>query len=118
MGLSWHDRFEELRRVIAAVDYHEEALRAAHVADDPVGVMEAEREWNEYRALASRLLREAFDALETARDCTAAELVERLRDIDPASIPVVRVPRSFAWELVIAIALGFAVIGLILKAYI
>ena len=118
MGTSWHDRFEELRRVMSAVEYHEEALRAAHVADDPVGVMEAEREWNAYRALASRLLREAFEALETARDCTAAELVERLRDIHPELVPVVRVPRSLAWELVIAIALGFVVVGLILKAYI
>lgn len=118
MGLSWHDRFEELRRVMAAVDFHEDALRAAHIADDSVAVMEAEREWNAYRAIASRLLREAFDALEQARDCTADELAERLRDIHPESIPVVRVPRSFAWEFVIAIALGFVVVGLILKAYI
>lgn len=116
MGLSWHDRFEELRRVMAAVEYHEEALRAAHIADDPVGTMEAEREWNESRAVASRLLREAFEALETARECTADELEARLRELRPA--PVIQPPPRVFWqEMVIASGLLGFVVFAISRAY-
>lgn len=116
MGISWHDRFEELRQVMAAVDYHEDALRAAHVADDSVAVMEAEREWNEYRALASRLLREAFDALETARDCTADDLEARLRELRPAPA-FTPPPRIFWQELSIAVGILVVVVFAVSMAF-
>ena len=115
MGATWHERLESCRNAVEALEYAENEVGRQYRLEDRIGLMQAERDWNECRVEAVKRIRDTFAALELAHELTLSQMEARLPElkklreelskpqIQPAQ--VFHVPRPLHWELIIALVL-------------
>lgn len=113
MGATWHERLESCRNAVEALEYAEDEVGRQYRLEDRIGLMQAERDWNERRVEAVRRIRDTFAALELAHELTIEQMevhlpeLKKLREsLSKPPVPpiqLVRVPRPLDWEIIIAI---------------
>lgn len=96
MGLSWHDRFADIRVMCNMLQMFEEQVRAAYLNEDREALMEAEAEWNKCRATTTSMICEAFTALEQAHAFTIEDLESRLNELRPETRTLKRIDSESA----------------------
>lgn len=115
--MDWKTRLESCRNAVEALEHAETDVDRAFAREDRVGLLVAEREWNERRLEAMKRIRETFVALEDSHAITADLLETKLRELRPEYRPPEQQPvRPFAVELFLGAMVGVIFVFLLYQS--
>ncbi len=109
MGIDWRTRLESCRNAIESLEHAENEVGRAYRLEDPILLMQAERDWNERRVEVMKRIRDTFAALEDAHALSVEILERKMDEWRPKPLPVVYVARPMTRDMIIIAALSLGI---------